>query len=56
MGKNIAYITRYNRENYKNVSFKLSIRKDKDIIKFLNDIEDKSGLIKRLIRGEMERH
>lgn len=48
-----AYITRYQKDNYANFTFKLRIGEDQDVIQFLNSVPNKSQLIKDLIRKEM---
>lgn len=46
---------KYNKENYKVVSFKLSKKYDEDIIEFLDEQENKQGYIKELIKQDMQR-
>ena len=50
-----AYIVKYQKENYTNVSFKLRTVEDKDIIEILNTVPNKSEYIKKLIRADRSR-
>lgn len=45
------YIKRYQKRNYTNVSFKLRVKEDGDIIAILNSVPNKSEFIKDLIRS-----
>jgi len=49
------YVARYQRMTYTNISFKLRTKEDRDIIVFLNNAKNKSELLKRLIKNEMEK-
>lgn len=44
------YIKRYQKKNYVNISFKVRIDEDHDIIEKLNSVPNKSEYIKDLIR------
>lgn len=45
-----AYIKRYQKEHYTNVSFKFRTDRDKDILDTLNSVPNKSSFIIGLIR------
>lgn len=46
------YIKRYQKKNYVNISFKVRIDEDHDIIEKLNSVPNKSEYIKDLIRKQ----
>lgn len=46
-----AYVKRYQRENYTNVSFKVRTKEDKDILEILSSVPNKSEFLKSLIRS-----
>ena len=46
---------RYDADNTMQLKIKLNRRTDADIIEFLSQQQNKQGLIKRLLREEMER-
>lgn len=46
---------KYDKENTKQIALKLNIHTDKDIIEFLDKVENKQGLIKDLIRNAIKR-
>lgn len=46
---------KYNKENTKEIKIRLMKNTETDIIKKLDEQENKSGYIKRLIREDMER-
>ena len=45
-----AYIKRYQKEHYMNISFKIRSDRDKDIIELLKGVPNKSSFIIDLIR------
>lgn len=45
-----AYVKRYQRATYRNISFKVRAKEDKDILDILASVPNKSEFIKRLIR------
>lgn len=47
--------SRYQKENIQQMTVKLNVRTDMDIIRFLWTVPNKQGLIKRLLREEIER-
>lgn len=46
-----AYVKRYQKETYVNVSFKLRKNGDEDVLAILDGVPNKSEFIKRLIRN-----
>lgn len=46
-----AYVKRYQRKTYTNISFKVRTVKDKDILDILNSVPNKSLFLKELIRN-----
>lgn len=46
---------RYNKRNTKMYSFRLNHKYDSDIIDYLDSQENKTALLKRLIREDMEK-
>ena len=46
---------KYQKQNIQQLIVKLNIKTDADIIRFLWSVSNKQGLIKRLLREEMER-
>ena len=46
-----AYVKRYQKETYTNISFKVRTVKDKDILDILNSVPNKSLFLKELIRN-----
>ena len=48
------YNNKYSKDYYKNVVVKLDKRKDADLIAFLSNEPDKSGLIRKLLRDYMK--
>ena len=53
----LAYITKYNRENTVSVNVRMSVRHDADIIQRLDAIDEpKAAYIKRLIREDMSKN
>lgn len=53
--KNYKYTKKYDKENTVNISLKLNINTDADIIEYLKQSENKQGTIKQLIRNEINR-
>lgn len=51
--RKLAYISSYQKKNYKHISFKVRCKEDMDIIEYLNTVPNKSELIKQLIRTKM---
>lgn len=49
------YNNRYNAENYKNISFRLSYSKESDLIEFLDNFPDRKEFFVTLIRKEIKR-
>lgn len=49
--RKMAYVKRYQRENYTNISFKVRTKEDKDILDILNSVPNKSEFLKALIRA-----
>ena len=47
--------SRYQKENIQQMTVKLNVKTDMDIIRFLWGVPNKQGLIKRLLREEIER-
>lgn len=45
-----AYVKRYQRETYTNISFKVRTKEDKDILDILKAVPNKSQYLKQLIR------
>lgn len=52
--KKIDYIKSYQRKFYTNISFKVRIAEDKDIIDYLKSVPNKSVAIKKALRNMME--
>lgn len=53
----LAYISKYNRENTVSVNVRMSIKKDADILQRLDAIDEpKAAYIKRLIREDMRKN
>lgn len=50
-----AYIMEYKRSKIKRVPFDLNMETDADILQFLEEIKNKSGYIKNLIREDIDR-
>ena len=50
-----AYIMEYKRSKIKRVPFDLNTETDRDILEFLEEIENKNGYIKNLIREDIDR-
>lgn len=48
----LAAVARYDKANTKGVYLKLNLKTDKDIIEYLDGIENVQGYIKNLIRKE----
>lgn len=46
-----AYVKRYQKETYTNISFKVRTVRDKDILDILNSVPNKSLFLKELIRN-----
>lgn len=53
--KNYKYTKKYDQNNTINVSLKLNIKTDADIIEYLESVDNKQGTIKQLIRNEISR-
>ncbi len=53
--KNYKYTKKYDQNNTTCFSLKLNKKTDADIIEYLNNVENKQGTIKKLIRDEIER-
>lgn len=53
--KNNQYIIDYNRNKTKLITIRLNKEKDKDIIEFLNYMENVNGYIKLLIRDQIKK-
>ena len=51
----IRAVAKYNAQNTKQYAFKLNLTTDKDIIEKLDNIDNKTGYIKDLIRGDIAR-
>ena len=51
--RKLAYIKRYQRATYTNVSFKVRTKDDADIVAFLKSLPNKSDFLKKLIREAM---
>ncbi len=51
-----AYITKYQKKNYRSTNFKCRIREDADIIEKLDSVKDKSNYIKGLIRNDINKN
>ena len=49
--RKIAYVKRYQKENYTNISFKVRTKEDKDILDILKSVPNKSEFLKSLIRN-----
>lgn len=49
--RKIAYVKKYQKETYVNVSFKLRKNGDEDILAILDGVPNKSDFIKSLIRN-----
>ena len=49
--RKIAYVKRYQKENYTNISFKVRTKEDKDILDILSSVPNKSEFLKSLIRN-----
>lgn len=49
-----AYIKKYQKEKYKNISFKLRIGEDNDVLTILNSVENKSEFLKLLVRNSIK--
>ncbi len=49
------YQKEYLKRSYKQIKFELNRNTDKDILEFLDTVDNKQGLLKRLLREEMER-
>lgn len=49
-----AYVIRYQRETYCNISFKVRTKEDSDIIDHLKSVPNKSEYIKSLIRSDIK--
>ena len=47
--------TKWQKKNTKLQTIRLNLHSDKDIIKFLDTIDNKQGFLKELIRTEMEK-
>lgn len=53
----LAYITKYNRENTVSVNIRMSIKTDADILQRLDALDEpKAAYIKRLIREDMRKN
>ena len=52
MNKQTAASSKYNMANTKSFAFRLNITYDKDLIEFLESLENKSGWFKEVIRKE----
>ena len=48
-----AYVKRYQKETYTNISFKVRTKDDKDILDILNSVPNKSEFLKKLIRNSV---
>ena len=46
---------KYDKKNTKIIPVKLNLNTDRDIIDFLESVDNKQGFIKQLIRGELYR-
>lgn len=55
MADNYIHTKKYDQANTKKVTLKLNIKTDSDILEFLDNCDNKQGLIKRLIREEIEK-
>ena len=53
--KKAAYNTAYNKANTVVLNIRLNKRTDKDIIRLLADIDNKSGYIKELMRADKDK-
>lgn len=50
-----AYMARYHNSTIKKIAVELNRNTNKDIIAFLETVDNKQGLIKQLLRDEMRR-
>ena len=55
MKKQSEYSNRYNKENTKQYLFRFNKKTDEDIIRYLDNCENKLSLIKKLLRNEVNR-
>lgn len=53
--KKQAYVEKYIKEELKAFHFRLSKKKDADIIEFIDSLENKSQYMKDLIRADMNK-
>ena len=53
--KKMDYINRYNREKQTPIAFRFNHKTDKDILEFLDKIDNKTKYIKELIRADMKK-
>ena len=53
--KQVEASSRYNKNTTKSYAFRLNITYDKDLIEFLESLENKSGWFKEVIRREMKK-
>lgn len=49
-----AYMTKYDKENYRRYHFKLSLKNEKDLIKHLDKQDNMQAYIKELIKKDMK--
>ena len=49
------YQKEYVKRTYKQIKFELNRNTDKDLIEFLETVDNKQGLLKRLLREEMKK-
>jgi hypothetical protein len=55
MNKQTAASSKYNKANTKSFAFRLNVTYDKDLIEFLDSLDNKSKWFKETIRREMTR-
>lgn len=49
------YIKKYQKKTYRNISFKVRLKDDQDILDILNSVPNRSEFIKSLIRNSAAR-
>ena len=55
MADNYKYTKKYDENNTTRVQLKLNNKTDADIIAYLDSVDNKQGIIKRLLREEISR-
>lgn len=51
--KNLTAQARYDRMNTRNITFKLNLKTDADILAWLDSLANRQGYVKALIRADM---